>query len=290
MTDGLFRLTIQTSPAFAAVLEEALPAAGHPAAGCQDMETGASRLDLFCETQAQADELAETLRALLPALAGPDPWTLAVTPLRREDWAESWKAFFHAQRVSPRLIVRPSWEDWSAAPGEHVITLDAGMAFGTGTHGTTRACLRFLDDTAAQGGSLLDAGCGSGILAIAAARLGYRPITAIDPDPTAIETARANARANGVEALIAFETASLETFAAGPFDCVAANIEAPILLAGLDTLAGRLTAPHPGTRLILSGILDTQYATVRDAFSARGFLERDRLSLEEWTSGLFERA
>ncbi len=292
MNDLMYRVSIHTVPDLADVLEEALPGAGHPVSSWTDAERLGARVDRFAADRAEADRVAEELRALVESLSRGEPWRLTIDTLPREDWAESWKRFFHAERVSDRVIVRPSWEAFPAGPDDREVVIDAGMVFGTGQHGTTRACIRFLDALAAAGraGSLLDAGCGSGILAIAAVKLGFGPVTAIDLDASAVEQAAENARLNGIGAAIRLETADVLAYApAAGFDAVAANIEAPILLAAADMFAHRLCAPRPGAALLLAGLLEHQYPEVRDAFLRRGFVEKTSLLLDDWTSGWFER-
>jgi ribosomal protein L11 methyltransferase len=292
MNDTLYRVSIHTVPPLAEVLEEALPAAGHPVSVWTDAEGTVARVDHFAADREEADRVAGKFKILADSLSHGEAWRIEVVSLPREDWAESWKRFFHAERVSERVIVRPSWESFPAGPGDREVVIDAGMCFGTGQHGTTRACIRFLDALAASGraGRLLDAGCGSGILSIAAVKLGFGPVTAIDLDASAVEQAAENCSQNGVRAAVTLETADILTYRpAVPFETVAANIEAPILLAAADAFASRICAPAPGAALLLAGILDRQYAEVRAAFLKRGFSERDKVTLDVWTSGWFER-
>ncbi len=249
------------------------------------METGVCRVDLFPDDpsgleQARAALLAAA--ALLGVAVTPDVATIA-----KADWAESWKRFFHVEKVSERVVVRPSWEPYEAGPGERVITLDPGLSFGTGKHATTQACLRFLDELAAEDAarSVLDMGCGSGILAIGARLLGFADVRGFDNDPDCLGVAEENAAANGVS--IPFETDDL-SHAHAPADVVVANILAPVLVRFAEQIAASV-APGGQARLILSGILDGQYADVRAAFEARGFVEVRSLLLGEWRSGLLRR-
>jgi ribosomal protein L11 methyltransferase len=292
MTDTLYRVSIHTVPLLAEVLEEALPGAGHAVSVWVDAAGTEARVDHFAPNREAADLAAVSLKALTADLCRGEPWRISVDAIPREDWAESWKRFFHAERVSDRIIVRPSWETMPTGPEDRDVVIDAGMCFGTGQHGTTRACIRFLDALAAAGrtGTLLDAGCGSGILSIAAVKLGFGPVTAIDFDASAVEQAADNARQNGVAEAVTFQTADVLRYApAAPFGVVAANIEAPILLAAADAFANRLCAPEPGAALLLAGILERQYAEIAAAFTAQGFVERQQLTLDGWTSGWWER-
>ncbi len=252
----------------------------------EDFEGNASRIEIFLEDGAGADE---ALAALNDAgrLAG---YELApgIDTIRREEWSESWKRFFHTERVSPRLVVRPPWEEYQAAAGEAVVIMDPGMSFGTGQHGTTRACMQFIDQLAADNleRSLLDAGCGSGILAIAAAKLGFTTVCGYDNDPLAVEIATANALVNGVA--VDFFESSLEA-QRHCADIVVANILAEVLIAQAAALVASVSR-HPAHALLLSGILVAQYAAVVEAYRAVGFVEQAAITIGEWRSGWFRRS
>ena len=257
-----------------------------PAVGAwQDMETGRAWLQAFAVDPAA---LAATASAMERA-AGAGP--CETERLTREDWAESWKKFFRVVRVSPRVTVRPPWE--SAGPERPdgvVVCIEPGMSFGTGLHGTTQTCLRFVESLVEEtpDASLLDLGCGSGILSIAARMLGFRNVRGVDYDAAAVRVAAENARENGVSDV----TFSLCDVTADPIpvaDVVVANILAPVLVAAAPRVA-RAVSRAPGASLVLSGILDSQYADVARAYAAQGFSEVRRLSAGEWTSGLFRRA
>ncbi len=182
-----------------------------------------------------------------------------------EDWGEGWKKDFKALDVG-RVRVRPSWIDAAPPPGSVEVVLDPGMAFGTGTHPTTSLCLAALSDllSARPGASLLDVGTGSGLLAIAARKLGAGRVAANDVDPIAIDVARENAARNG--AALELTGAPVEAIA-GTFDVVVANILANVLVALAPTLAARVA---PGGVLLLSGILGPQEDEVRRAHVAAG--------------------
>jgi ribosomal protein L11 methyltransferase len=188
-----------------------------------------------------------------------------VTPVPDEDWGEGWKKHFAPLDVG-RVRVRPSWIDAPPPPGSVEVVLDPGMAFGTGTHATTSLCLAALSDLLAErpGAAVLDVGTGSGILAIAARKLGARRVAANDDDPKAVEVARENAARNGAEVEIV--AAPLDAIA-GTFDVVVANILANTLAELAPAIAPKLA---PGGVLLLSGILGPQEAEVRAAYVARG--------------------
>lgn len=250
-----------------------------------DVEKRLSRVDVFLEEPSRAAAVQTALKQageILGLRLEPTCGTLA-----RSDWAESWKRFFHVEKISGRLVVRPSWEPYEAHPDERVIVLDPGLSFGTGKHATTQACLRFLDRLALENPdrSVLDMGCGSGILAIGAKQLGFADVRGFDNDPDCIRVSGENARVNGVSIPFASDDLSHAHPAA---DIVVANILAPVLIRFAAQVAGSLAA-GPQARLIVSGILDEQYAAVRAAYEAQGLKEVGTLLIENWRSGLFAR-
>lgn len=183
-----------------------------------------------------------------------------LTVLEPENWAESWKAFFPPQHIGRRTVIVPTWHAYDPAPGEVIIRLDPGMAFGTGLHATTRLCLAAIERHLQPGARVLDVGTGSGILAIAAALQGASLVDAIDIDPVAIRVAADNAALNGVEDRI---RVSLGTVGGGGhhdvprhteagYDLVLANILAEVIV---ELAAGLAAATRPGGLLVVSGIL-----------------------------------
>jgi ribosomal protein L11 methyltransferase len=196
-----------------------------------------------------------------------------------DDWAERWKRFHSPVLVADRLYVRPPWEDAPVRPGVIDLRIDPGRAFGTGAHATTRLCLELLAELARDGshGSFCDLGCGSGVLAIAAAKLGYGPVEAIDSDRLAVDATNLNARDNGV-ALDVVRRANLREEAPPAADVVAANLMRPLLLR-----IAELIDERPGA-LILSGLLDHEADEVCAAFAP--LTERRRLSDRGWTAVL----
>jgi ribosomal protein L11 methyltransferase len=214
---------------------------------------------------------------------------MSVDSVRKQDWAECWKEHFHTFRASRRIVVKPSWEDFTPENAEDIILeLDPGMSFGTGYHGTTRACLEFMDDLADELGpvSFLEAGCGSGILSLAAVKLGLSPVVAFDHDPQAVMCAKENLELAGIEG-VDVSTADVAEFAAPePFALVAANILAHIL----DTYAESVAAfVAPDGHLLLAGILTEQYPKLKARYEALGFEELRSRTINEWTSGVYRR-
>ena len=191
-----------------------------------------------------------------------------------DDWAERWRRFHVPVLVGGRVWVRPPWEEAAVRPGVIDLAIDPGQAFGTGSHPTTRLCLELLLELEPRG-SFADLGCGSGVLAIAAARLGFSPVIAVDSDRAAVEATVANARANGV-ALERVERANLRGEAPPWADVVAANLMRPLLLR-----VAELIDPPPDT-LVISGLLDHEADEVGAAFAP--LRERRRLSDRGWTA------
>jgi ribosomal protein L11 methyltransferase len=198
--------------------------------------------------------------------------------LKESDWRESWKRYFGVQRIGRALVVKPSWTQYRLKGGEVVLEIDPGMAFGTGQHPTTAMCLRALEDLVRPGVRVLDLGCGSGILAIAAAKLGASRVVALDIDPNAVRAARENAAANGVAPTIAVHEGTLDVEtpqrrvspgreADKAFDIVVANISG-LTLERLAPELARSLAEH-GV-LVTSGFLEDAVDGLSRAYKAAG--------------------
>lgn len=249
----------------------------------EDIETKAVRLDIFLEEPTAADDVTEAVRQTA-ALAGIEVEITRDT-LPAADWSEAWKRFFHVEHITDRITIRPSWEEYTPRADEVVITLDPGMSFGTGKHPTTRACLEMLDTLAVGDLSrpVLDMGCGSGILSIAAKKLGFTHVRGFDYDADAVAVAKENAELNDV--IVPYETRDL----ANNLDqgaVVLANILGPVLI---EYAAEVTCAVLPGGALVASGILDTLYPEVKAAFEKYGLQEVSSRLIGEWRSGLFTR-
>ena len=214
---------------------------------------------LFAAESVPAD-LEDRLAAVLGTRVA-----LEWVPVEGLDWAHAWKRHFHAFPIGERLWVRPSWVTASRPEGRTELILDPGMAFGTGQHGTTRLCLEWLDAhvDAEDAPAVLDYGCGSGILAIAAAKLGASCVYAVDNEPQALEATRANAEINGVADRIEVAEVAGAFEGRGPFPLVVANILSQTLMALADHITARVA---PGGQLALSGILAGHAERVREAF------------------------
>lgn len=220
------------------------------------------------------------------------PLGLEVRRAAEEDWAEAWKVHFKPVKVTSRLVVRPPWEDYHPAPGELVITIYPGMAFGTGRHPTTLLCLKALEEVwenlspwgARETWQVLDVGTGTGILALAAARLGAR-VLAIDVDPEAVAAAQENVRLNALEDLIWVEATPLHALRQ-QFPLILANLTTADLLHWAEALAGRLL---PGGALIVSGFLTQDLPRIAARYLAFGLKEGGHLTQEEWSALILRR-
>ncbi len=213
---------------------------------------------------------------------------LQVIARHEQDWAEAWKEHYRPIRAGRRVVVRPPWYDYHPTGDDVVVILDPGMAFGTGTHQTTRLALMLLEDELSPGMSVLDVGTGSGILAIAAALLGARSVRAVDIEPVAIRRAADNVRLNDVAGVVQLEVGSLDLDEAEPetYDLVVANIIARVLIELAPALARSV---RPGGRLILSGIIEPREEGVEAAFASQG-LERERREvMDDWVAQVWRR-
>ena len=197
-----------------------------------------------------------------------------VTELRerrvsQSEWQNSWKEFFHVLRVGERIVVCPTWREYEAKPDEVIVHLDPGMAFGTGHHPTTRMCLEMIEQTVTPGDSVLDLGCGSGILSIAAVKLGAERAVGFEIDPIAVKAGRANIDLNRAADSVELIHGTLPSprAPAGSFDCVFANISARVVT---DLAARIVECIAPGGRLLVSGVIEKHLDGVTDALIAEG--------------------
>ncbi len=208
-------------------------------------------------------------------------------PVAEEDWVEAWKERLNVLRIGRHIVIRPSWRDYAPEPGDIVIQLDPGMAFGTGLHPTTQVCLVALEELMRPEAAVLDLGTGSGILAIAAAKLGAGRVLAVDRDPVAVKTARGNIMANGVQGVVSVLEGSLEEVS-GNYDLVVVNILAKVIVEMMQE--GLATRLHPGGRLITAGIIADQASEVVAALERGGLTAIERQQREDWVRLVANRA
>jgi ribosomal protein L11 methyltransferase len=185
---------------------------------------------------------------------------------RQEDWINNWKKYFHPIKIGQKLLISPSWEKVSDPEGRAVLNLEPGIAFGTGTHETTRLCLQLLEKNIREGCNVLDVGCGSGILSIASLLLGASHAVGVDIDPLSVKTARENAERNGVADRFDCICGDLTDKVKGRYSVVVANIVADIIIPLSSDIINFLT---PESIYIISGIIDTRENDVLKAVGSR---------------------
>ena len=203
--------------------------------------------------------------------------------LREEsEWAEAWKRHFHPMRIGKRVVVKPTWEGFEARPDDVILEIDPGMAFGTGSHATTALCLELIEKHVLGGESFLDIGCGSGILMIAAVKLGAGRLTGVDKDPVALEVARKNLIQNEIDpGRFLLFAGSLVEAVSGSFDIVTANILTEVIM----TLVPRIPAVlAPGGIFICSGMIEKNTHRVEEEMKACGMTILEMPEKEGWVA------
>jgi len=258
----------------------------------------AIRVKTFVPTEhgGSLSRIEEALWHLQQIYPFPSPTIRRLSPA---DWAEAWKSDYTVQHIGRHIVIEPSWQSQAASGEEVVIELDPGLAFGTGMHPSTRLCLLALEDYLHPGDRVLDAGTGSGILAIAAVKMGADGVMALDIDRMALETARENLLRNGVQEKVSLRRASLcpvpdsecrndpvpvlqdGTPATEGFDLVLMNILAKIIIQSAPGLAACL---RTGGRFIVSGIIETQEESVRQALADAGLSVLERRAQGDWVA------
>jgi ribosomal protein L11 methyltransferase len=293
---SLWRIAVRLpSEAEEAVLELFQRTFEKPASSYADLETGISTVSVYFEerpdfTQAIRARLADGLERIRDCNLGIGNPKVSLTKLPPQDWAESWKRHFQPIEIGSRLLIKPSWSKRRAKKGQATIVLDPGLSFGTGQHPTTEFCLRELARRAKPGTNqaFLDIGTGSGILAIAAARLRYGPIDAFDFDPDAVRIARANARANRVLNKVHFFEQDVTKLSrrGSKYSLICANLISNLLIDLSDRILARL---RESGMLVVAGILRQEFEEVQRAYEKVG-LELIKCEVQkEWRSGTFAR-
>jgi len=202
-----------------------------------------------------------------------------VAEIAEENWANAWKEHYQPIVVGPRLVIKPSWDAYMAEPGQAVVELDPGMAFGTGNHATTMMCLAYLHGLELAGKRVLDVGCGSGILSLAAAKLGCAEVLALDYDPLAVRVARENVRLNNLEHHVEVRESNLLARAEAQFDVIIANIIARVIIELLPSLGAFLA---PGGVFLASGIIKDKLDAVLLHLETHGFSVQQSFTEGEW--------
>jgi ribosomal protein L11 methyltransferase len=291
----LWNISVTTSPEAEDAVAELLGTAfGQAVSSYTDAEIRITAVSVFLRERpdwsaARQRELALGLERIARNGLDIGPGRIARKRIPQRDWAESWKLHFKPMEIGSALLLQPSWSRRRPRKGQAVIVLDPGLSFGTGHHPTTAFCLRQLVTRRRPGAaqSCLDIGTGSGILAIAAAKLGYAPVDAMDYDPDSIRVADANARRNEVAARIRFvrrDLTKLPRRSARQYSVVCANLVANLLLAERGRILARLRADGV---LMVAGILKVEFAQVQKAFETAGLRLKTSRAQNEWRSGAF---
>jgi ribosomal protein L11 methyltransferase len=217
-------------------------------------------------------------------------WPISAPVFRsvaEDDWTEAWKRQLRVLHIGQRIVIRPSWLDYTPTPDDVVIQLDPGMAFGTGLHPTTQLCLEALEMLIQPGMDVLDVGTGSGILAIAAAKLGARRVIAVDSDPTAIKTARENVAVNGAQEIVSVLDGSPGDVV-GDYDAIAVNILARVIVEMMQR--GLPACVRPGGKIVAAGILIDQESDVTATMEQQGITLIERRQRDDWVCLVGERS
>jgi ribosomal protein L11 methyltransferase len=281
------RASGEEAEAVAEVLSRFAPHGVAIEAGPQGIGSGSVRVCAYLpadghlpQARRQVEEALWHLGQILPI---PKP---AFRPVAETDWAKVWKKHLRVLHIGRRLVVRPSWLPYRPQRDEVVITLDPGLAFGTGLHPTSQMCLLALEEHARPGMRLLDLGTGSGILAIAGAKLGAGPVLALDNDPQAVSVARENVGRNGVAGRVRVDEGSLAQ-ADSLFDLVLVNILAKVIVEmARQGLSERLA---PGGLLVAAGLVEEQEPKVDEALRQAGLVLAGRRQAEDWVALEFSR-
>ncbi|MGX5388707.1 50S ribosomal protein L11 methyltransferase [Bacillus thuringiensis] len=207
---------------------------------------------------------------------------ITVNEVNEEDWATAWKKYYHPVQISDTFTIVPTWEEYTpSSPDEKIIELDPGLAFGTGTHPTTTMCIRALEKTVQPGDTIIDVGTGSGVLSIAAAKLGASSVQAYDLDPVAVESAEMNVRLNKTDDIVSVGQNSLLEGIEGPVDLIVANLLAEIILLFPEDAARVVKS---GGLFITSGIIAAKEKVISEALEQAGFTIEEVLRMEDWVA------
>ena len=291
----LWRVSVITTPEAEDAVSELLGVvSGQPVSSYYNLETGVATVTAYCRRKpAKPAAWREKIHIGLDQIKNfglkIGSGKVTIVKMRREDWAESWKRHFKPIEIGQALLIKPGWSKKLPRKNQAVVILDPGLSFGTGQHPTTAFCLCELARCGkiGAGRSFLDIGTGSGILAIAAVKLGYSPVHAFDFDPGAVRIARANARANGVQGKLRItngDVMKLRIRPARQYDLICANLISTLLIAGCRRMVAQL---HRGGTLVLAGILRSEFSQLQKIFEELGIKLAARKVENEWCSGLF---
>jgi len=254
-----------------------------------ELDKGSSVISLYFDTKNELKKIKSQIERLLinsTDLIPEKSYKIISGEMEENDWTTVWKKFFHIKHIGKNIVIKPPWEKYRKSKNDTIVEIDPEMSFGTGLHGTTRACLEFIEDIADEGKNktFLDIGTGSGVLSIAAAKMGFVKVDAFDNQQNSLIATDKNCRLNNVEINL-FEAELGKIVFDKKYDVVAANMITSILLPNIDSI---ISALKPGGILILSGILEHHYSEILKKISNRGLKEIKSKIYDEWKSGLFE--
>lgn len=236
-----------------------------------------SVIHIYISEEDNATERVEYLKELLSASA--ISFEIVCEEVNDSSWADGWKKYFKCTEIGQNLVIRPSWEEYENKENRKVLSIDPGAAFGTGTHATTSLCLEILDRTITEDDTVLDIGCGSGILAIAAALLGAKTAVGVDIDAQSVKVAKENAERNDIEDKVEFMIGDLAEKVSGKYTVVCANIVADIIIKLLENVSDYME--HDAI-LITSGIIDIRKDDVVAGFEKFGFKIIEEKNKDNW--------
>jgi len=288
----IWKIKVIAAPELGEALSEALQnLLGLPVSVFEDLKKRRTEITVFLERKPDCKTLLTKLEpelirlARLTAVRKP---TLSLQRVPPQDWTESWKRHFKPIEIGSKLLLKPTWSKRKPRKNQALVVLEPGLSFGTGQHPTTSFCLEqlvHLRPLSHKSKSMLDLGCGSGILAIAAAKLGYSPIEPLDFDSDAVRIALQNATANHVANRIRVRRADVARLPLSPrlkFDLICANLISTVLLAHRDRIVAQLA---PGGVVILAGILKAEFREISVAYAKSGLKLAQQRAENEWKSG-----
>lgn len=244
---------------------------------------------VYAEEHSEAIRQLELVSSMLPVWREMDVELIPgeIFELEKSEWANAWKKYFNPVEISPTLLVTPAWIEPEAKAGQTVLKIDTGMSFGTGQHPTTFYCLKKIDQFADSTDSMLDAGCGSGILAVAAALRGINYVEGFDFDPEAVAMSRENLKLNSLAPdRVKFDCGDAGNYSGIPekYDLVCANILGHLLITFRFNIVSWV---KPEGKLVLAGILQQDFDRVSSSFAELGMVELERETVGDWTGGVF---
>lgn len=236
-----------------------------------------SIVHIYISEEDNASEAIEYIKELLTASA--IPFELVSESVNDSSWADGWKKYFKCTEIGDKLVIRPSWEEYDNISGRKVLSIDPGAAFGTGTHATTSLCLQVLEKHIDTQSTVLDIGCGSGILSIASVLLGAKNAIGVDIDAQSVKVANENAQINSVTDKTEFVVGDLAEKITGKYSVVCANIVADVILKLLQNVADYM---EDSAILITSGIIDIRKDDVLEGFNKYGFSVIEEHTKDNW--------